>query len=491
MTNHYLAVDLGAESGRVMLGTLTPECIDLKELHRFANVPLDRNGSLVWDLASLFFEIKTGLIEAARLNLSIDGVSVDSWGVDYVLLNAEDEIMPPSYHYRDARNKPAAEKLLQEIAWEDIYEETGIQFIAFNTLFQLAAETCDRLPYAKRILTMADAFNHWLSGVAAVELSAASTTQLYDPRNRRWSPRLLEVLKLAPSKLPKIVPSGTILGPMLPQISRDTGLTGVNVVAGLSHDTGAAVAAIPVTEEPGDWAFLSSGTWSLIGTELHEPLIDERARACNFTNEIGYDHRVRFLRNVIGLWLIQECRRHWASQGTEYSYAELKIMAAEAEPFAHTIDPDDERFFLPEDMPAEIAGFCLETGQPEPTTHGAMARCILESLALLYRQRINDLSSLTGRNFSRLHVIGGGSRNDLLNQFTADALGIPIIAGPSEATALGNVVAQALAMRKISSLEEARRRIAESSDLRTFQPRNTEKWKGRAKQLKWMQEERA
>lgn len=484
MTNRYLAVDLGAESGRVMLGTLTDDCIDLTELHRFANVPVDQDGSLTWDLDALFREIQTGLAKAAQLNLPIDGVSVDSWGVDYVLLDNAGDVMPPSYHYRDARNKVAAEDLLKKIPWDEIYEETGLQFIAFNTLFQLAAETPERLRRAKLILPMADAFNHWLSGVAAAELSAASTTQLYDPRKRRWSPRLLKILDLSPDKLPKIFSSGTQLGPLLPEIAAETGLAGVEVVAGLSHDTGAAVAAVPVTDESGDWAFLSSGTWSLIGAELREPLIDERARACNFTNEIGYDHRVRFLRNVIGLWLIQECRRRWAEEGMGYNYAELKKMASEAEPFAHLIDPDDERFFNPVDMPAEISTFCLETGQAEPSSHGAFVRCALESLALLYRKRIEALSELTGRTFSRLHVIGGGSRNELLNQFTADALGIPVIAGPAEATALGNVAAQALAMGKLPSLKEARRRIAKSSDLRTFHPRDTEKWNAPAERLK-------
>ncbi len=476
MIHRYLAVDLGAESGRVMLGTLTEDRLGLEELHRFANVPLDHGHSLTWDLDALFREIKAGLAKAGQLGLPIDGVSVDAWGVDYVLLDEAGEIMPPAYHYRDPRNKAAAEEILAQIPWEDVYQKTGLQFIAFNTLFQLAAENPARLRRASLVLPIADAFNHWLSGVAKTELSVASTTQLYDPRKRRWSPRLLEVLGISRSKLPEIVPSGTALGPLLPAIAEETGLRGVKVVAGLSHDTGAAVAAVPVVEDSGDWAFLSSGTWSLIGAELREPLVDERAMSRNFTNEIGYDHRVRFLRNVIGLWLVQECRRRWAEKGSEYDYAELMKMASEAKPFAHLIDPDDDRFFHPDDMPAEIAGYCHETNQAKPSSPGAFIRCALESLALLYRQRIRDLSELTGRKFSRLHVIGGGSRNKLLNQFTADALGMAVVAGPDEATALGNVAAQALALGALPSLEEARRRVAESCDLRTFLPQNSEKW---------------
>ncbi|MGE4550230.1 MAG: FGGY-family carbohydrate kinase, partial [Opitutales bacterium] len=257
----------------------------------------------------------------------------------------------------------------------------------------------------------------------------------------------------------------------------------IEVVAGLSHDTGAAVAAVPVTGEPGHWAFLSSGTWSLIGTELQDPLVSDDARKRNFTNEIGYGHRVRFLRNVIGLWLVQECRRKWAEDGMKHDYAELGTMARQAVPFAHLIDPDDERFFNPADMPAAIAEFCRETGQNEPVSPGAFVRCALESLALLYRRRIKTLSELTGREFSRLHVIGGGSRNELLNQFTADALGMPVIAGPAEATALGNLAAQALALGELPSLEEARRRIAKSCDLQVFQPGDDEDWAAASKRF--------
>ena len=476
MTTHYLAIDLGAESGRVMLGALSEEGIALEEIHRFANLPLGNDQSLRWDLDALFREIEKGLGKAAERELQIEGVSVDSWGVDYVLLDDAGEIMPPAFHYRNERNKAAAEAMLQRIPWEEIYEETGLQFIAFNTLFQLAAEEPERLGKAHLALPMADAFNHWLSGIAKTELSIASTTQIYDPRKRRWSPRLLEALDLPASKLPEIAPSGTILGSLRPAIQKATGLTETKVIAGLSHDTGAAVAAVPTTEEGENWAFLSSGTWSLIGAELTEPLINEDSRARNFTNEIGYGHRVRFLRNVIGLWLIQECRRRWAEAGEEYDYDDLTSMADEAEPFAHLIDPDDDRFFNPPDMPAAIAGFCRETNQPAPTTPGAFTRCALESLALMYRHRIADLSELTQRSFHRLHVIGGGSRNALLNQFSANALGMEVVAGPAEATALGNVAAQALALGRLNSLQEARRRIAKSADLATFLPSKEPAW---------------
>jgi len=301
-----------------------------------------------------------------------------------------------------------------------------------------------------------------------------STTQLYDPCKRAWSSRLARLAGLRVGQLPEIVPSGTPLGPLRRELAEETGLWGATVVAGLSHDTAAAVAAAPAEGE--GWAFLSSGTWSLIGMELDEPLINEQTREMNFTNEIGHGHSVRFLKNVTGLWLLQECRRRWSEPGDDLEYDELCRLARLAEPFVSLIDPDEERFFHPDDMPAEIAGFCRETGQPEPANPGAFACCCFESLALVYRRRVDELRELTGRPVERMHVLGGGSRNHLLNQFTANALAIPVAAGPAEATALGNVVAQAIALHHLPDLATARRRIAASFPPRIFLPEHKDAW---------------
>ena len=466
MFDRFLACDLGAESGRLMLGTLSGKLIELEEIHRFPNVPLKRDGSLLWNLESIFDEIKIGMAMVSSIGEEVVGISVDSWGVDYVLLDADGELISPAFHYRDSRNKASSKAVLKRLEWKEIYEETGLQFINFNTLFQLAAETPERLTRASKVLPLADGFNHLLSGVPKAEASLASTTQLYDPRKRAWSSRLAELAGLRVDQLPDIVSSGTPLGPLRREIAEKTGFGNATVVAGLSHDTAAAVAATPVEGE--GWAFLSSGTWSLIGMELDEPLINEQTREMNFTNEIGYGHSVRFLKNVIGLWLLQECRRRWAEKGDDLGYDELCHLAGLAEPFACLIDPDD--------MPAEIAGFCRETGQTEPADPGAYARCCFESLALVYRRRVDELPELTGRPVDRVHVLGGGSRNDLLNQFTANALAIPVAAGPAEATALGNVAVQAIALSRLPDLATARSIIAVSFPPRIFLPEQKETW---------------
>lgn len=468
MNQFHLAIDLGAESGRLMLGALTDGKVSLEELHRFPNTPLRAGDSLHWNLEALFDEVKAGLRKAAALKVPFASISTDSWGLDYVLFDGDGKIISPTFHYRDARTVRGVERVRGLVPWPEVFAETGLQFMPINTIYQLAAETPERLRAAKQLLPVADAFNFLLSGVARAEESLASTTQLYNPRTRDWSARLLNALELPREIFPSIVPSATVLGPLRAELARELGLPPMPVIAGCSHDTGAAVAAVPARGE--DWAYLSSGTWSLLGAELSSPLITEQCREFNFTNEIGYGGSVRLLKNIVGLWIIQECRREWARAGKDFDYATLMKLAAEAPPFMALIDPDDPRFLAPGEMPEKIAAYCEETNQLVPPTPGAIVRCVLESLAQLYAREFAKLETLTGKKFARLHIVGGGSRNELLNQLTANALGVPVLAGPVEATALGNVLVQRLALGGLPSLTAARELVANSFPLTRYEP---------------------
>ena len=516
MPTHYLAIDLGAESGRVMLGTLEDARLALEELHRFPNTPIAADGALTWDIPRLFDEVKAGLRIAAARRLPIAGMSTDSWGVDYMLFDATGARMTPTFHYRDARTARGVGIVRSRLAWDTIFEETGIQFMPLNTIFQLAAETPERLARAAHVVPIADAFNFMLSGVLRVDESNASTTQLYNPRTRQWSRKLQESLGLPGRLFPPVVPCGTRLGPLRPDVMRDTGLPAVEVIASCSHDTAAAVAAVPAenySSDPGaaapgtartlssetgragdrrsegdtagplhagaavpTWAYLSSGTWSLLGVELACPVLTETCRELNFTNEIGYGGTVRLLRNIVGLWLVQECRREWAKDGRGLDYPSLTKLATFAPPFVSLINPADPRFVAPGGMPGKIAAFCRETGQPEPSSTGATIRCALESLALLYRRTLRQLEQLLGTRFERLHIVGGGSRNGLLNQLTANAVQLPVLAGPVEATALGNVAVQAVALGLLPSLGAAREIIRTSCHTVTFWPEAAVEW---------------
>ena len=473
---HYIACDLGAESGRVMLGSLCDGRLVLEELHRFPNNPVTTDtGSLAWNVQGLFRELEVGLEKASRSGISISGISTDSWGVDYLLFNDRGEVMEPTFHYRDTRCEQGERNALSKVSWPTIFEATGIQSMAINTLCQLAAESPERLASASMILGIADGFNYLLSGVARFEESLASTTQLYDPRKKDWSDKLIEALGLPRGIFPDLCPSGTRLGKLQPRIARDTGLGDVEVLAGCSHDTGAAVAAVPAGS--GDWAYLSSGTWSLMGVELGEPVLTERCRDMNLTNEIGFDRSVRLLKNIIGLWLVQECRRDWAVDGAPYDYTELTALAANVTPFRSLLNPADPRFVAPGDMTGRIASYCRETGQPAPEQPGEFIRCILESLALFYAQNLEKIQSVSGKSVSRLHVVGGGSRNELLNQFTANATGIDVLAGPAEATAAGNILIQAIATGNLPSLAAAREVVRNSTTLIQFDPKPDTYWR--------------
>src|ERR1041385_4166663 len=476
MPTHYLACDLGAESGRLMLGSLDGGKISLEELHRFPNGPVKRDGALHWNIDALFAELRVGLKKAAARKLPIASFSADSWGVDYILYDGDGKLMPPVWHYRDSRTARGVENAKARVDWPTIYSETGIQFMALNTIYQLAAESPERLAKAKQLLLIGDAFNHFCCGVARNEESLASTTQLYNPRTKRWSKKLLGALGLREEMFAPIVPSGTRLGKFTKELASEVGLPQIEVIASCSHDTGAAVAAVPAGG--GNWGLLSSGTWSLMGVEWPQPVITEQGRDLNFTNEIGFGGSVRLLKNIVGLWIVQECKREWARQGKEFDYATLTKLAADAKPFASLINPSDPRFVSPDDMPAKIVAFCKETGQPVPDSPGAFVRCALESLALFYRVTLRQLQTLTGKKIERLNIVGGGSKNMLLNQFAANALQVPVIAGPTECTALGNVLVQAIALGHVPSLAAAREVVRNSFEVKTVKPQAAAEWDG-------------
>ncbi len=475
---NYLAIDLGAESGRAMLASLSDSALALEELHRFPNTPVRVPTGLYWDTFRLFHEIQQGLAAAGRdRKLALEGIGVDTWGVDFGLLGPDGALVDNPRHYRDSRNNGMLEKTFAAAPREEIFAHTGIQFMQLNSLCQLYAAKLAGSPAlqaAERLLFMPDLLNYWLSGVQVTELSIASTSQFYNPVKKRWATELFAKLGLPEKILADIVPPGTLLGSLLPHVAETAGLDSATpVYATCGHDTASAVAAVPASRGD-DWCYISSGTWSLMGVELCEPVINEGSLKLNFTNEIGANGTIRFLKNIAGLWLMQECRRTWALEGREYSYAELAELASTARPFAAVIDPD--AFLEPGGMPGKIAAFCRAHGEPAPESPAEMCRTILESLALRYRQVLESLESLLGRKLGVIHIVGGGSRNQVLNQFVADATGRPVVAGPTEATALGNVLVQAIGSGELSGLDEARRLIARSFPLTMIEPRAQAGW---------------
>jgi rhamnulokinase len=474
MATHYLACDLGADSGRVILGTLDNGKISIEEVHRFPNGSVKVAGALHWDFDRLLNELKTGMKKAAEKRLPISSISTDSWGVDYVMYDERGLPMQPVWCYRDSRTAQGVETVKEKVEWPIIYAETGIQFMALNTLYQIVTEPTERLARAKHILLLGNAINYFCSGVARNEVSLASTTQLYNPNHKRWSKKLFEALGLREDLFAPLCPSGTRLGPLKKNLSLETGLPQIEVIASCSHDTGAAVAAVPASE--GNWAYLSSGTWSLMGVEWPRPVINDQSRNLGFTNEIGFGDSVRLLKNIVGLWLIQESRRHWAKTGKKLDFTELEKLAVAAPAFVSLINPDDARFLSPDDMPKKIADFCRETGQPVPADIGACVRCIYESLALFYRVTLRRTERLIGRKIERLHIVGGGSKDATLNQFTANAVKIPVLAGPTECAALGNILVQAIALGHLESHEAAREVVRNSFELRTFTPQDAAQW---------------
>lgn len=474
----YLAVDLGASSGRVMAGTFDGKKLCLEEVNRFKNAGCRLPDGWHWEVVGLFANIKDGLAKAgARYGQSIVSAGVDTWGVDYGLVDRRGRLLGLPYMYRDERTNGVPERVHRQVSAARTYGITGLQSMYFNSLYQLYAERMQKssaLDHAHRILFMPDLLHYWLSGRMANEYTIASTSQLLDASKRTWSRELIGELGLPGGLFGKLVQPGTILGPLLPDLQNELRIKSLNIVAPGSHDTASAVAAVPSATD--NFAYLSSGTWSLLGTERAKPLLTDEARKFDFTNEGGICNTIRLLKNITGLWLIQECQRVWSQSGINRNFTEIAAEARKAKPFAALINPDDPSFATPGDMPARIRAFCRKTGQKLPAGDGQIARVVYESLALRYRMVFSMLEDLSATHYDRLHVVGGGSQNELLNQFTSDALQKPVVSGPAEATAIGNILMQMIAAGDVRSLREGRELVRASFDVKTYEPRSNAGW---------------
>ena len=470
----YLAFDLGAESGRAILARLRAGVLQIEEVHRFSNEPVEYGGSLHWDVPRLWLEMRRALDGVRHIRLA--GIGVDTWGVDYALLDERGELLQNPYHYRDSRTQGVMEKVFRLVPREQIYSRTGIQFMPINTLYQLYAarkQAPDLLNAAHWFVTIPDLFNYWLTGRIACEFTNATTTQMMDPRTRTWAKDLVDRLELPSRLFPQIVEPGSLLRELRKELAGDSALVGTSVIAPACHDTGSAVAAVCARDGT---AFLSSGTWSLLGTELAAPVITSEALRLNFTNEGGVNGTTRLLKNIMGLWMLRCCRQSWAAEGRDFKYGQLMEFAAKAKPFQHLVDPDDPSFLSPANMCAAVDSFCRKTQQPAPAEPGAYVRTVLESLAMKYRLVLKKLETLIRRPIEQIRVLGGGSKNPLLNQFTANATGRRVLAGPVEATALGNVGIQILAKGDAASLAEVRAIIDRSFPTEVFEPFDTGRW---------------
>ncbi|MCK4887157.1 MAG: rhamnulokinase [Planctomycetes bacterium] len=471
----YIAVDLGAESGRVMLATIEAGGLSLEEISRFGNGPTEINSSLRWNFQKLFSNIKEAIAKAVKqADGEISGIGVDSWGVDFGLLDENGELIEDPYHYRDSRTNGMMEKAFELLDKRSIYENTGLQFMQLNTIYQLLAmrlADSQVLKKAKKLVFMADLVTYFLSGKAVAEYSLASTSQLMDMRTGAWSKEIFDKLALPTDIMPDVVKPATVVGVLKPQLCSEFGCGPIDIIAVGSHDTACAVVAVPAQQE--NWAYLSSGTWSLLGIETPKAIINDKSFKYPFTNEGGAENTIRFLKNIMGLWLLQECRRQWQRDGVELSYDEITALAEKAEPFFGIIDPDYNDFLAPGDMPARINEYLKKTGQPTTDDKGQIARVILESLAIKYRSVIEAIEDITGQGIDVLHIIGGGIQNKMLCRFAADSTGKKVIAGPIEATAIGNVMIQAIAKGQIQSLADARKIVANSIETTTYLPQES------------------
>lgn len=489
----FLAVDIGASGGRVLAGLLANERLELDEVYRFPNGPVRVGKRLHWDLLGQWLQIQNGLRAAAvKYGSEIVSLGVDTWGVDFGLLGKDNELLGNPYAYRDGRTAGIFDRAFEIVPKQEIFNETGLQFMEFNTLFQLLAAQLDGSPIldtAETMLLMPDLFHWLLTGEKANEQTDASTTQLYDPRTGTWATKLIEKFDLPKMIFGSIVPPGTRLGSVLPEVATETNLSGVDVVLPASHDTGSAVYAVPSSsgssESRPNWCYLSSGTWSLMGAELAKPVINSQVAEWNFTNEGGVAGTTRLLTNCAGMWLVQECRRIWQRDGQELSWDDLVQQAATAEPLVAIINPNDPTLTAPDDMPAAISQLCQQSGQPVPQSRGAMIRCALESLAAAYRSIFLRLEQLVGGRIDTIHIVGGGSQNELLNQWTADACQRTVVAGPIEATAIGNILVQAQTAGVVSSHSEARELVRNSFPMKTFEPdaSQADRWQAAAKRI--------
>ena len=476
MKKRVLAFDFGASSGRAILATFDGKKIDLKEVHRFSNDPVTINGTVYWDIQRLFFEIKQGMVKAKEFG-GFTSIGIDTWGVDFGLLRKDGTLVENPVHYRDARNDGMVEKATKYMSKERMYDITGIQFMDFNTIFQLLSLKENR-PYileeADKLLFMPDLLNYMLSGVKSTEYSIATTSQMVDLKTNDWSEEILDTFGINKNLLTDIAPTGAVIGQLSDEICEELGVPKADIVSVAAHDTQSAITATPC--EFDDFAFISCGTWSLFGTEVKEPIINEASKKLNVTNEGGYDYTTAFLKNICGLWLIQESRRQWIREGTEYSYAELEKLALECEPFKCFIDPDAPEFAPMGNLPRRVKEYCEKTGQYVPQTVGEIIRCIYESLALKYRYTFDGIKECTGKDYDRIHVMGGGTKDKLLLQMTAQSCNVKVFGGPIEATALGNVAIQLMSTGAIKDIKEARKIIAKGENLKLYEPVDNADW---------------
>ncbi|ROR30455.1 rhamnulokinase/L-fuculokinase [Mobilisporobacter senegalensis] len=466
-----LAFDFGGSSGRAMIGIFNGEKITLEEVHRFSNDPVIVGNTMYWDILRLFHEIKQGLIKANHSG-GFDSVGIDTWGVDFGLLDKQGNLLENPIHYRDSRTQGMLEESLKLIPQDEFYKITGNQFMEINTAFQLLSlhiHRPDILDRAETMLLTPDLFNYFLSGVKSTEYSIASTTQLLDAQKREWSEKVISSLGLPKKIFTKIVPSGTIIGQIRDEICEEIGVGKADIISVAAHDTQSALVAVPAKDE--DFLFISCGTWSLVGTELNEPLINKKSAKYNITNEGGYGNKATFLKNIIGLWLIQESRRQWIREGKEYSFKELEDMANKTQSSGSIIDPDAPEFVPPGNIPERIKEYCRRTGQKVPESIGEIVRCINESLALKYKQSIEEIEECTHKTYDTIYIVGGGTQSELLCQLTADICNRTVIAGPVEATVLGNIATQLIALGEIGHIARAKEVIMASTELKTYVPK--------------------
>lgn len=472
-----LAYDLGASSGRALIGRLTENKIEVEELHRFPNDPVQVGGRLQWDILRLYHEMKQALLKAKHQGIALGSMGIDAWAVDFGLIGKNGELLGNPYHYRDGHTDGAMERFIQKVPAEEIFMRTGIQFLPFNTIYQLDALRQANSPLlymADRFLMIPDLLRYFLTGEMVSEFTNATTTQLYNPMKDRWDEALLTALEIPSSWFGEAVRPGTAVGSIRETVREELGIGAIPVIAVAEHDTGSAVVAVPATER--HFAYLSCGTWSLMGTEVDKPILSEAARRLNFTNEGGAYGTFRLLKNIMGLWILQESRRQWEWEGKSFTYVELVNLAEQAPAFQAFIHPDDPIFLAPGDMISRIQSYCARTGQKAPITTGEVVRCIMESLALQYRHVLELTEQLSGYSFSGLHMVGGGIHNTLLCQWTASSIGKPVWAGPAEGSGIGNLAVQWIASGAFADIWEARAVIRESFPITTYEPRDAEAW---------------
>lgn len=474
--NSFLAIDLGASSGRAILGTIHNDQLSMKEIRRFPNPIIEVNNHQYWDLFFLYQQVIESLKEVRQLTQTVTSVGIDTWGVDYVCFTKDGEPLRMPYSYRDKRTNGAAERFFDKISKKELYQRTGIQIMDFNTIFQLDTQQDEKNEInsiTDKILFMPDALSYMLTGKMVTEYTIASTSQIINPYTKEMDPTLLEAIGLTTNHFSPVIFSGEEIGNISETVQRLTGIKELSVVAVAGHDTASAVLSVPAIGE--NFAYLSSGTWSLMGIESEQPVINEETYSLNFTNEGGADGTIRLLKNICGMWLIERCKKEW-DQNHPHTYEEIVEAAQQSKPFQCFINPDASCFANPTSMIGAIQEYCRKTNQYVPDTMGEIARSIYESLALRYRQVLGNLQSLASYPIETLHIIGGGSKNQMLNAFTANAIGIPVVAGPSEATAMGNILLQAKAAGVVNSKNEIRRIVRNSSELETFEPVNREEW---------------